>query len=116
MSAPAARVMISAADVSLPAGHFWRRLPAIGGIGAVVAAAATFALGAGDSKQVLLSWLVAFLFFLGIALGATYFVMIHYAVQAGWGIAVRRIAENVMATVPAFALAFIPLAWGVGTV
>src|SRR5262249_3167041 len=44
-----------------------------------------------------------------LALGAMYFVLIHYATQAGWGIVVRRLGENVMATLPLFALLFAPI-------
>ena len=40
------------------------------------------------------SWLVAFLYFLTIALGGLFFVLIHTACRAGWGVAVRRVAEN----------------------
>jgi hypothetical protein len=62
-----------------------------------------------DPAQFAFSWLVAFLFFLSLALGALFFVLIHYATQAGWGIVVRRLAENTMAAVPLFALLFIPV-------
>jgi hypothetical protein len=83
---------------------------ALGGLGLVLA----LVLRAGDTKQFAFSWLVAFLFFLSLALGALFFVLIHFATQAGWGIVVRRLAENTMGTLPLFALLFVPVTLGMG--
>jgi hypothetical protein len=41
-------------------------------------------LGRGNPKQFFFSWLVSFLFFLSLALGALFFVLIQYAPR-GWG-------------------------------
>ena len=57
---------------------------------ALVGAAGCAVLGAGNPKQFFFSWLVSFLFFLSLALGALFFVLIQYAVQGGWGIVLRQ--------------------------
>ena len=55
------------------------------------------------------AWLVAFIYFLTIALGCLFFVLIHTAMAGSWGVVVRRVAENAAATLPLFALLFIPV-------
>src|SRR3954468_10751142 len=99
-------------QATIPPGHPWNRLPAIGGICALVGAAACAILGAGNPKQFFFSWLVAFLFFLTLALGALFFVLIQYATQGGWGIVVRRIGETTFATLPLMAVLSLPVFFG----
>ncbi len=112
MSVPPLATAVRPESVSIPKGHPYARLPWIGaGVGAV-GLAVSIALASGDGKQFAFSWLVAFLFFLSIALGSLYFVLIHFAMQGGWGVVVRRLAENAMATVPLFALLFVPIVLG----
>jgi hypothetical protein len=55
---------------------------------------------------------VSFLFFVSLALGGLFFVLIQYASQGGWGIVVRRIGETVFATIPLMAVLFIPILFG----
>src|SRR5687768_16450839 len=69
-------------------------------------------LAPGNPKQFYFSWLVSFLFFLSLALGALFFVLIQYAAQGGWGIVVRRIGETTFATLPVLAALFIPVLLG----
>jgi hypothetical protein len=105
---------LRADQVTIPQGHAFSRLPWIGaGVGAL-GLAVSLVLRSGDPKQFAFSWLFAFLFFLSLALGASFFVLIHFATQAGWGIVVRRLAENTMATLPMFALLFVPVTLGMG--
>lgn len=101
-------------EALLPAGHPWTRLTAVGfGLGLV--GLALLAVPAwGDPQRALAAWLVALVTLLTIALGCLYFVLIHTAMQGGWGVAVRRVAENAAATLPLFALLFLPLAIGRG--
>ena len=111
MSRDVATDAVRSEQVTIPRGH---RLARVGWIGAGVGLAAA-ALGfvvSSDPKQFAFSWLVAFLFFLSLALGALYFVLIHFAMQGGWGVVVRRLAENTMATLPLFALLFVPVVLG----
>jgi hypothetical protein len=65
----------------IPPGHSWNRLPVIGAACAVLGVAACAVLGAANPKQFFFSWLVSFLFFLSLGLGALFFVLIQYASQ-----------------------------------
>ena len=110
---------LRASELWLPLGHAWRRMPAIGIALAVVGLGGSLALGMGAgsheaAQQLWHSWLVAALYFLSIALGALFFVLIHHATQAGWSVVVRRLAENAMSTLPFLALLFVPLLFRMG--
>ena len=103
---------LRASELWLPLEHGWRRYPAIGIGLAIVGLGGALALGLGShegARQLWHSWLVAALFWLSIALGALFFVLIHHATQAGWSVVVRRLAENAMSTLPFLALLFVPL-------
>ncbi len=94
-----------------PTQHSGRALGRLTGIGAVVGVVglgAALALS-GGTKQFYFSWLVAYLYFLSIALGALFFVLVHTVTRAAWGVTLRRVVENVMATLPVFALLFVPI-------
>jgi hypothetical protein len=79
---------------------------------AVVGAVACAILGAANPQQFFFSWLVSFLFFLSLALGGLFFVLIQYASQGGWGIVLRRIGETIFATLPVMAALFVPVVLG----
>jgi hypothetical protein len=97
---------------TIPPGHSWNRLPVFGAIAALLGAGACAILGAANPKQFFFSWLVSFLFFLSLALGALFFVLIQYASQGGWGIVLRRIGESTFATLPLMAVLFLPVLLG----
>lgn len=99
-------------QVRIPAGSAWGKLHIIGALVGIGAIAATFGLGASDMKQAYFSWLVAYAFFLSLALGGLFFTIVQFAARAGWSVVVRRFAETMMATLPVFALLFIPIAMG----
>ncbi len=61
------------------------------------------------------AYLVAFVFFLTIALGSLFFVMLAHLTGSAWSVTMRRIAENVMFTIPAGAVLFLPVAFGLGS-
>ncbi|MCA9523388.1 MAG: hypothetical protein KC609_20580 [Myxococcales bacterium] len=103
---------INDSDIRVPDGHAWNKLPAIlGGVG-LIGLAASFVLRGEHPEQFSFSYLVAFLYFLSIALGGLFFILINFASKAGWSISVRRVAENVMATLPLFVLLAVPLFLG----
>jgi hypothetical protein len=106
------RVALRPEQATIPPGHSWNRVPAIGAVGALLGAGACAILGAADPRQFFFSWLVSFLFFLSLALGALFFVLIQYAAQGGWGIVLRRIGETTFATLPVMAVLFLPLLFG----
>jgi hypothetical protein len=99
-------------QVTIPPGHPWNRIPVIAGVCALVGAVVCAILGAGNPKQFFFSWLVSFLFFLSLALGALFFVLIQYAAQGGWGIVLRRIGETTFAMFPVMAALFLPVVLG----
>ncbi len=112
MSHDTAITSIAADEVTIPPGHALTRVPMIAGGVAVLGVVLSLFLRSGDPKQFAFSWLVAFLFFLSLSVGALYFVLIHFATQAGWGIVVRRLAENATAVIPVFAVLFLPILAG----
>jgi hypothetical protein len=99
-------------QVAIPPGHPWNRLPVAGAGAALLGAVACAVLGAGNPRQFFFSWLVSFLFFLSLALGGLFFVLIQYATQGGWGIVVRRIGETIFTTIPLMGALFVPLVFG----
>src|SRR5687767_2793761 len=106
------RVAVRPEEATIPPGHSWNRMPVIGAVAALLGIVACAILGLSNPKQFFFSWLVSFLFFLSLALGALFFVLTQYAAQAGWGIVLRRIAETVFATIPVMAALFLPLLLG----
>jgi hypothetical protein len=106
------RLTLRPEQATIPPGHAWNRLPVMGAACAVLGAVACAILGPADPKQFFFSWLVSYLFFLSLALGALFFVLIQYAAQGGWGIVLRRIGETIFATLPLMAVLFLPLLLG----
>ena len=112
MNAVRDRVELRPEQVTIPPGHSWNRLPIVGVVCAVLGAVVCAILGAADPRQFFFSWLVSFLFFLSLALGALFFVLIQYAAQGGWGIVLRRIGETIFAMLPVMAALFLPVLLG----
>jgi hypothetical protein len=108
------RVALRPEQATIPPGHPWNRIPLIGAVCAVLGAALCAVLGASNPKQFFFSYLVSFLFFLSLAIGGLFFVLIQYASQGRWGIVVRRVGETVFTTLPLMAVLFVPLLFGMG--
>ena len=47
----------------------------------------------GGTAYLLETYLVSFAFFLGISLGALFFVLLQHSTRAGWSVVSRRVAE-----------------------
>ena len=75
------RAALRPEQATIPPGHPWNRIPVIAAVCALLGAMACAILGAANPKQFFFSWLVSFLFFLSLALGALFFVLIQYAAQ-----------------------------------
>ncbi len=87
-------------------GKVFLAIAGLGGIGCVVSYL--------QNPQVFFSsYLTAFVFFMCIALGSLFFVMVHHLAKSGWNVTVRRIAENIAANLPWMTLLFIPLLFGI---
>src|SRR5918992_3495323 len=106
------RAALRPEQVTIPPGHSWNRIPVISASAALLGAIACAVLGASNPKQFFFSWLVSFLFFLSLALGGLFFVLIQYAAQGGWGIVLRRIGETIFATIPVMAALSLPVVLG----
>lgn len=91
----------------------WNKYPLVfGGIG-LVALILAYVLGQDHhGGQFYFSYLVAYMYGLSLALGGLFFVIVQFLVRAGWSVVVRRIAENVMGTLPLFAILFVPVYLG----
>jgi len=58
------------------------------------------------------SYLLAYLFWIGITLGCLALVMLHHLVGGAWGFVIRRVLESGTRTLPLMAVLFIPLLFG----
>ena len=67
---------------------------------------------ASDPRQFYASYLVSFMYFLTIALGAAFFVMVEHLAGAVWSLPVKRPREIIMATRPLAPLLFLPVGAG----
>lgn len=72
---------------------------AVGAIGLIVAVLLGF-LAHDHFRHFFFAYLTSFMFFLSIALGGLFFVLIQHVTKAGWSVSVRRLAENIAATLP----------------
>jgi len=94
------------ADIDRPRG----RALVIGGIG-LAACAVGFVL---NRDQFFRSWLIAYMLFLGIALGSLAMVMIQHLSGGAWGV-FRRIFEAASRTMPLLIVLFLPVLFGMTT-
>ena len=86
----------------------WRKAPgllmAIGGLVAIIGAAVNL-------REFGYSWLLAFMFYLSLCLGALFLVVVHHLFDAGWSVATRRFCEHIATLLfPWMAVLFIPVA------
>ena len=65
-----------------------------------------------DARRALYAYLVAFVYWLGIALGALILLGAFHAANARWPVVLRRFLEHVPAVIPLFVLLFVPLLLG----
>ncbi|HVN83330.1 MAG TPA: hypothetical protein VMW17_00655 [Candidatus Binatia bacterium] len=82
---------------------------AIGAIGLVLAAVGAVV----NPEQFFRSYLIAFLFWFGIALGSMAILMIHHIAGGAWGAVIRRLLECGTRTLPLLVLLFLPLLLGI---
>ena len=90
----------------------WRKLPAvlmvIGGFLSVAGAALSYARN--DFHEFGFSWLLAFMFYYSIALGALFMVMVHHLTDAGWSVGIRRFCEHIASLLfPWLLILFLPV-------
>jgi hypothetical protein len=66
----------------------------------------------GDPRRALYAYLVAFVYWLGLALGALILLGSFHASSAKWPVVLRRFLESVPASLPAFAVLLLPILAG----
>jgi hypothetical protein len=103
-------------DTNLPRFTGGRKLMLVSAVAGVIGLALTLLGGLANPRAALLAYLIAFVYWLGLAIGATSLVLANHAAGARWNVTVRRLGESIGATVPVFALLFIPLLLGAGHV
>ena len=83
-------------------------------LGVGVAGMGLLALGYSSSHEHFFrSYLIAFVFWTGVALGSLAWSMIHHLSGGAWGVVTRRVFEASSRTLPFMALLFLPVAFGV---
>jgi len=81
------------------------------GVGVLLGIASLiFALLPGTREQFFHSYLLGYVFWLGIALGSMAFLMLQHLTGGMWGMVIRRPLEAAMNTIPLMAALFIPIA------
>ncbi|MGH7952126.1 MAG: hypothetical protein ACREFE_09435, partial [Limisphaerales bacterium] len=65
-----------------------------------------------EPREFFVSWLFAFIFWIGLTIGCFNGAMIHYLTNGRWGFATRRFLEAGFMTLPVMAIFFIPILFG----
>ena len=104
-------------QATIPPGHSWNRLPMIGVVVAVIGIILCAILGMGNPRQFFFSWLVAFVYFQSLVLGALFYVLIQYASPLAAATLPRQVnsASALQAASPAYESARLFRMIGVGT-
>ncbi len=86
----------------------WRNLPLM----LMVVGAALSLLGyLLNARQFAFTWLLSFMFWLSLSLGALFLVIVHHLFDSGWSVPIRRFCEHIAALLfPWLALLFVPVA------
>ncbi|MFQ5676001.1 MAG: hypothetical protein ACE5G1_08910 [bacterium] len=65
-----------------------------------------------NKEQFFQSYLVGYLFWIGLALGSLAIMSLHHLVGGGWGFAIQRLLESASRTLPVLAVLLVPLFFG----
>ncbi len=79
-----------------------------GGVGAVLCLLGLFLSPAYFFR----SWLVGWVFWMGVTLGCLAIFMLHHLTRGAWGLVIRRVLEAASRTLPLLLVLFIPIAFG----
>lgn len=89
----------------------WRNAPMILMVAGAVLLGLGFIISDQKVKQFAYSWLLSFMFFLSLCLGALFLVIVHHLFDAGWSVPIRRFCEHIASMLfPVMAVLFVPLA------
>ena len=90
----------------------WQRNSLLVGIAGVLLAVVAFLF---DREQLLRSYLFAYLYWTGMALGCLAILLMHHVVGGKWGMLIRRLCEAGARTLPFMGLLLVPILFGMGT-
>ena len=88
------------------------RLPLSLGLGGLTLLVICIVPGLGDKREFFRSYLVAYLFWIGITLGSLAVLMVQHLTGGNWALVIRRILEAGSRTLPLMAIAALPLLAG----
>src|SRR5580658_10915724 len=80
----------------------------VGAVASVIVAVIFFAFRNG-AAEVFRAYLLAYMLWLGIALGSMAIIMIRHLTGGGWGVVIRRIQGAAMRTLPGLSILFLPV-------
>jgi hypothetical protein len=95
-------------DFDAELGAIQKRALFVGAIGAVLFAL----LGMRSGEQFFRSYLLAYVFWVGLPLGSLGLLMLHHLTGGGWGFVIRRVCEASSRTFPLMAVLFVPIVIG----
>jgi hypothetical protein len=98
-----------------PAGKRWSRIAGAVGVAGFLGAFVVTQVSPTAPGRFMASYLVNFVYFTSLALGALFFVLIQHVTRAGWSVAVRRLAEAVAPTIVIMAGLAVPVLSGMKT-
>ena len=84
----------------------------VGIIGLAASVGLGFTQGPDMREHFFYSYLLAFVYFLGLTLGAIFFVVLHHLARAGWSVVLRRLAEGLASNILLLLVLFVPLLFG----
>jgi hypothetical protein len=99
-------------DTNLPPYTGARTLMLGSAVAGVIGLVLTFIGAAFSPQPALLAYLISYVFWLGLAVGALTLVMANHAAGARWNVTIRRFGETAGAALPLFIVLFIPLLLG----
>lgn len=85
-----------------------KRAALVGGIGLLACVVGGFA----DPERLFRSYLFAYVYWAGIAIGSLAIIMLHHLSGGGWGMMIRRLLEAATRTLPLVTVLFLPLILG----
>jgi hypothetical protein len=86
--------------------------PGVAAIAGAVVVAVCLAAGMADKAEFFRSYLIAYLFWIGITLGSLALLMVQHLTGGRWALVIRRILEASSRTLPLMAVAALPLLVG----
>ncbi len=69
-----------------------------------------------DVEHLLQSYLTSFIYWLTLALGGFFFVMLHHLTNSTWSVVLRRLAERAASVLPVLAILFLPVLIGLKSI